>query len=88
MHLLKNNTVNILFTVVISIICFIALHSSNALENAGMAAIILNWVPFIIGFCTLVVYLLCRLITKKYAWIVTILGNLMNISILLSSIFS
>ena len=88
MDYLKTTKSNILVSVIVAIICFIGLHQTDALKDAGMAAIILNWFPFIIGLFSIIIYLIFNFFTKKYAWIITVLGSLLNIVAVLSSAFN
>jgi len=83
MKYLTSKKQNIVVTIVLSIICFALLHSSGSLDNAGMAAIFLNWLPIIIGLMTIVVYFIASVISDKYAWIVTVVGNVFNLIIVL-----
>jgi len=48
--------------------------NADVLKDAGMAAIILNWVPLIMGVVTMIIYGLSRFITKKRNWIISALG--------------
>jgi len=80
-----NTIINLIFTIVVSILCFVLFHKSGILNDAGMAAIFMNWLPLIIGIFTIVVYLLMNLLTKKYSWIVTMVGNLINLVLLVSA---
>ena len=79
---------NVLGTILISIICFYLYHQSGVMDNAGMAAIILNWIPFMVGIFTLMIYFITRAIKKEYAWIITLLGGLFNIAIVVSAFMS
>lgn len=65
---------NVLAIILSAIILWGIYLNSPALENAGMAAIFLNWLPLIIGIATLLLYGLSRFITKKRNWILTALG--------------
>ncbi len=79
---------NLLFTSVLALVCFLVLIYSPALEDAGMASIIVMWIPFLIGIVTIVFYFLIRLVSTKYAWVATFLGGLLNILLIVQSIFS
>jgi len=84
MKILKNKNINLIITIIVSILCFGILHKSNALENVGMAAIFLNWLPLIIGIFTIILYFITNLISEKYSWLIIILGNVFNIVILIN----
>ncbi len=87
MNILKNTKINWIITIVIAILCFVALNYSNTLNNIGMAAIIMRWLPFFIGGATLLFYFIANLMTKQYAWVVLLLGNLFNIIAVVSFMF-
>lgn len=88
MKYLSSNKRNVFITVFITIACFILYHKSGVLDNAGMAAIILNWLPIIIGLVTIVIYFIINVISSKYSWIVMLLGNLFNLVLVLSAFWS
>jgi len=76
---LNNVKLNILLIFIFEIIgCAIAFSANYS--GAGMAAIIIKWIPAIIGLGTIVIYLISRLITKKYNWIITIIGIIFMIA--------
>jgi len=75
-------------TILISIVCFVLYHKSGILDNAGMAAIFLNWLPIIIGLMTIAIYFIANAISRKHAWIVTLLGNLFNLIIVLNAFWN
>jgi len=54
-------------------------------EGIGMAALFLNWLPLAIGVITLIFYLITRLITEKYGWILTLLGASINVFLVISA---
>jgi len=87
MRFLKSKKNNLIITIVTSIVCFVILHKSGVLDNAGMAAIFMNWLPIVIGIFTIVIYFIANAISKKYSWIIIILGNLFNIIVLISLFF-
>ncbi len=43
-------------------------------SGAGMQAIIIKWIPAIIGVLTLFIYFASRLVLKKYNWGISLLG--------------
>ena len=55
-------------------------------EDAGMAALFLNWIPVFMGLFTLVIYLISRLMTKKRNWIITAIGMGMSLLLVLRGI--
>ncbi|GEM_PF-2534555 len=55
-------------------------------DDAGMAALVLNWVPIFMGLFTIVIYLISRLMTKKRNWIITVLGMVLTLILVLSAI--
>lgn len=61
--------------------------NADILENTGMAALILNWVPLIIGIVTMAFYGLSRLMTKKRNWIVSGIGIGLNLIVVISAFF-
>lgn len=79
---------NLFITILISFVCLVIFHKSGVLDKAGMAAIVLNWLPIIIGFITIVIYFIANAVSRKYAWIVTVLGNVFNILITLKAFWS
>jgi len=85
MKYLASKKYNLLLTIFITILCFILFHKSGILEGAGMAALILNWIPIIIGILTFVLFLIIYTFTKKYAWIVIALGNTLNLILIIKA---
>ncbi|MEM8523843.1 MAG: hypothetical protein AAGG68_04325 [Bacteroidota bacterium] len=85
MDALQNKRNNVLLILAIAVLCFFLYHQSGILEDAGMAAIILNWFPLIIGLGTLLFYFIGTALFKKYAWIITALGCLLNIMIVITA---
>ncbi len=72
--------VNILAIVLSSVLLWGIYINGDMLQNAGMgAAIILNWVPLIIGVFTMALYGLSRLMTTKRNWMLTAFGIGFNI---------
>lgn len=72
---LNNPKLNIIAIIVVEFItCSITFTADYT--GAGMASIILKWVPAIIGIITLIIYLVSRFISKKYNWIVSLIGIL------------
>ena len=65
MKYLTSKRQNIIVTLLFSNVCFVVYHYSGILGNAGMAAIILNWLPIIIGLMTVALYFIVRAISKK-----------------------
>ncbi len=87
MKYLKTFKANALTTFVIAVICFIILLKSNYLKNIGMAAVVVMWMPIFLGIVTFLIYSITNYFTKKYAYIVTILGGLWNILYVISIYF-
>ena len=85
MKYLQNKLYNVLFILVSTILCFYLYHASGVLDGIGMAAMLLNWLPLFIGLITLGFYLLTRLITEKYGWILTVLGVFINVFLVVSA---
>jgi len=88
MKYLSTKKSNILLTILIAIISSLCIIYSGVLDNAGMAVIILIWIPTIIGLVTIIVFLLTTLMTKKYAPIVSIVGNILNLILGIGSFFN
>ncbi len=78
MKYLQNKRYNVLFIIISTAICFYLYRASGVLDGIGISAIFLNWLPLFIGIITLGFYLLTRLITEKYGWILTVLGVFIN----------
>ena len=73
LKVLNNPNYNIVAVIIAEIIgCAIAFSADYS--GAGMAAIILKWIPAIIGIATLFIYFISRLFTKKYNWVISIIG--------------
>ncbi len=85
MKYLQNKLYNVLFILVSTILCLYLYHASGVLDGIGMAAMLLNWLPLFIGLITLGFYLLTRLITEKYGWILTVLGVFINVFLVVSA---
>ena len=76
---------NIIGVFLIAGLLWIPYIKSEVLASAGMAAIILNWMPFLIAIVTIIFYLISRLFTRKRNWIISLLGTIMNIIFVLSA---
>ena len=61
---------------IVTIIGEILWIQSGVMDGAGMAALIGNWLPLIVGIGTMLCHMITRLATKQYAWIVSLLGVL------------
>ncbi len=85
MKYLHHKLYNVVFIVVTTIVCFYLYHASGVLEGVGMAALVLNWLPLMIGIVTLVFYLITRSITEKYGWVLSLLGALINVFLVVSA---
>ena len=88
MKYLESKKQNIIVTMIFSNVCFIVYHYSGILGNAGMVSILLNLMPIIIGLVTVAFYFVIHKTAEKHAWIVTVFGNLFNISMLLNAYFN
>jgi len=88
MKYLHHKLYNVLFIIVTTIICFYLYHASGVLDGVGMAALFLNWLPIMIGIITLIFYLITRLITEKYGWILSLLGALINVFLVISAFWA
>jgi hypothetical protein len=84
MDFIKTNKGVMLSTILISISCFAMYRISGKLDTIGMAAIILNWLPLLIGVFTLIFYFITTIFSKKHAWIVALIGNIFNLLMLVS----
>ena len=88
MKYLSSKRQNIIITLLFSNVCFIVYHYSGILGNAGMAAIILNWLPIIIGLVTIALYFIISAISEKHAWMVTVFGNLLNLTLVINAFWN
>ena len=79
---------NVLAIIIITGICFFFYIKAPILENAGMAAIFLNWVPILLGIFTIIIYFLSRIFTKNKNWIISLLGILAVVFFTLSALLS
>ena len=68
----KNNIISIIIIEIITL----SISFTVDYSGTGMAAIILKWVPALIGITTLLLYFISRLFTKKYNWIISLIGIL------------
>ena len=82
-----NDVYNTLVTVTISVLCFFLYLQSGVLENIGLAAKILKWLPIAIGLLTLMTYFFTRLCSVNWGWKMTVLGSLINILLILTAFF-
>ena len=76
---------NILVILLSSVILWGIYINSDVLDSVGMAALILNWVPLIIGLVTMVFYGLSRLMTRKRNWIISVIGIILNLVFVLNA---
>lgn len=58
---------------------------SDVVQDAGMAAIILMWIPAGIGLFTLVVYLVSKMFFKKNNWIISLIGILIGLIVTIAA---
>lgn len=87
MKYLQSSLYNTLFTILVSTIAFILYHQSGALENAGMAAMLLNWLPIAIGLVTIMGYFFAKVCKASWSWKISILGAFFNILLVISAYF-
>jgi hypothetical protein len=88
MKYLSSKRQNIIITLLFSNVCFIIYHYSGILGNEGLAAIILNWLPIIIGLLTIAFYFVVHKVSEKHAWIVTVFGNLLNLTLVINAFWN
>ena len=69
-----NNPKNNIIVVIIVEIITLSISFTADYSGVGMTAIILKWIPAIIGVLTLLLYFVSRIFTKKYNWIISIIG--------------
>lgn len=43
-------------------------------SGAGMAAIVIKWIPALIGLASIIIYFVSTLFAKKYNWVITFIG--------------
>jgi hypothetical protein len=74
MNKLLNNPKNNIIAIIIVEIITLSISFTVDYSDAGMVAIILKWVPALIGITTLLLYFVSRLFIKKYNWIISLVG--------------
>jgi len=84
--LLNNPNYNIIAIIIAEIIGCTITFSIDYSETE-MTSIIMKWIPALIGLATLFIYFVSRLITKKYNWIISIIG-IVIIFITVNNLFS
>lgn len=72
-HKLNDPKFNILLIFIFEIIGSIIAFSADY-SGAGMSAVIIKWIPAIIGLVTIIFYVIISLFLKKGLWIVTFIG--------------
>ncbi len=87
MKYLYSDTYNTIATVLISLLCYFLYLQTGVLDDMGMAAKILKWLPIAIGAVTLLTYFFTRLCNVNWGWKMTVLGALVNILLVLSAFF-
>ena len=80
MHHLNNKTYNYITIIIVGLLTQVIAFNLDY-SGAGMAAIIVVWLPLFFCVITLLLYFLTHLAIKKYNWIVSILGILFTIYI-------
>ena len=83
-----NDVYNTLVTVIISLLCFLLFLQSSVLDDMGMAAKILKWLPVAIGVVTLMTYFFTKLCNVNWGWKMTVLGSLINILLVSTAFFA
>lgn len=84
---LYSDTYNTIATVLISLLCYFLYLQTGVLDDMGMAAKILKWLPIAIGAVTLMAYFFTRLCNVNWGWKMTVLGALVNFLLVLSAFF-
>lgn len=69
-----NNPKNNIIAIIIVEIITLSISFTADYSNAGLIAAFLKWIPALIGVTTLLIYFVSRLFTKKYNWIISIIG--------------
>jgi len=85
---LQNKKYNLIFIILFSLLSFYLYHKSDALDNAGMAAIILNWLPLVFGLMSMILFFVIRIFSNKYAWVGTLIGVMLNVLLVYSAFTS
>ena len=83
-HIYDQPKWNVLASIIIAIVSFVILYNSKSMETAGMAFIVLIWIPFVIGAIAIIVYFLSRLVGHQFNWVITFLGAILNLFFSLS----
>ncbi|WAC02590.1 hypothetical protein N7U66_02535 [Lacinutrix neustonica] len=65
-----------IFEIIGSTIAFTADYS-----GAGMAAIIIKWIPAIIGLLTIIIYFVSSLFIRTKNWIITLIGIILIVTV-------
>lgn len=74
----ERTSVNLLFNALISIGGFVLFVATDALTSLGLAGAAALWQPILIGIVTAVLFFFVQIFTRKFAWIVTLLGVGLN----------
>jgi len=74
---------NIAGITILTIIAYCVNANADYMDNAGMAAIVMVWLPVVIGAFFIGAYLLSRLFTKEKNWYITIVGELVLIGFII-----
>jgi len=74
LKLLNNPKNNIIAIIIVEIITLSISFTVNYSGADALVAVVLKWVPALIGVTTLLLYFVSRLFTKKYNWIISIIG--------------
>ena len=79
-HLLNNKSYNYITIIIVGLITTV-LALNLDYSGAGMAVLIIVWLPLFFSLITLLLYFLSHFIFKKRNWIITLLGVLFTIYI-------
>ena len=79
-ELLNRPKWNILAILIVIVIGTLFMVSSDYSDSEGIALLVVVWLPFMLGMCTLILYGLSRFLFKKYNWFITLLGALYILS--------
>ena len=75
----ERTSVNLLFNALVAVGAFVWFIATDALTALGLAGVATLWQPILIGIATAIVFFFVQMFTRKFAWIVTLLGVGLNV---------
>ncbi len=78
-NIINKPTNNVLFTIIVAILCASFAMSAPSTKNSGLGGIAILLMPIFLGFITILIYYISQVFTQKFNWIITVIGTAFNV---------